>query len=172
MKNKISLLLAGFGLSVLLCSCVSTSATAQKIAIVDVQAVVNKSEQVQALKQEQQSKMQALEQWIKDAQSDVEKKELQADKDELVRKYNDELAKRRDAITKEYQEKLQEIDDNDVQTMNLLGQYYIVSDEAQKAEDCFANIKKIDPNYNDLYRDWAERFIQKGDEERAEPYLL
>ena len=110
MKNKISLLLAGFGLSVLLCSCVSTSATAQKIAIVDVQAVVNKSEQVQALKQEQQSKMQALEQWIKDAQSDVEKKELQADKDELVRKYNDELAKRRDAITKEYQEKLQEID--------------------------------------------------------------
>lgn len=110
MKNKISLLLAEFGLSVLLCSCVSTSATAQKIAIVDVQAVVNKSEQVQALKQEQQSKMQALEQWIKDAQSDVEKKELQADKDELVRKYNDELAKRRDAITKEYQEKLQEID--------------------------------------------------------------
>ena len=110
MKNKISLLLAGFGLSVLLCSCVSTSATAQKIAIVDVQAVVNKSEQVQALKQEQQSKMQALEQWIKDAQSDVEKKEVQADKDELVRKYNDELAKRRDASTKEYQEKLQEID--------------------------------------------------------------
>ena len=149
MKNKISLLLAGFGLSVLLCSCVSTSATAQKIAIVDVQAVVNKSEQVQALKQEQQSKMQALEQWIKDAQSDVEKKELQADKDELVRKYNDELAKRRDAITKEYQEKLQEIDksitDTIKETAKAKGYDFVLSKSIVIAggDDITADVQEV-----------------------------
>ena len=67
--------------------------------------------------------------------------------------------------------KLQEINQNDVQTINLLGQYYIVGDDASRAEECFANIKKIDPNYNEVYRDWAERFLQIGDEEKAEPYL-
>ena len=67
--------------------------------------------------------------------------------------------------------KLQEIDQNDVQTINLLGQYYIVGDDASRAEECFANIKKINPDYNDVYRDWAERFLQVGNEEKAEPYL-
>jgi Skp family chaperone for outer membrane proteins len=106
MKNGFLLVLAGLLLSVGLCAC----SKAQKIAIVDVQAVVNKSEQVQALKKEQEEKLQALEQWIKTAQADVENQELKANKDELLKKYNDELAKKREAITREYQEKLQEID--------------------------------------------------------------
>ena len=45
----------------------------QKIAVVDVPAVVAKSAQVQALKKEQQTKMQDLEKWLKTAQADVEK---------------------------------------------------------------------------------------------------
>ena len=68
-------------------------------------------------------------------------------------------------------ESLQKITKNDVQTLNLLGQYYICNDEAEKAESCFANIKKAAPEYNDVYRDWGERFIQKGDDKKAEPYL-
>lgn len=106
MKNGFLLVLAGLLLSVGLCAC----SKVQKIAIVDVQAVVNKSEQVQALKKEQEEKLQALEQWIKTAQNDVETQELKANKEELLKKYNDELARKREAITREYQEKLQEID--------------------------------------------------------------
>ena len=49
----------------------STSAE-QKIAVVDIQAVVAKSAQVQALKKEQQAKIQDLEKWLKSAQGDVE----------------------------------------------------------------------------------------------------
>ena len=45
----------------------------QRIAVVDVQAVVAKSAQVQALKKEQQAKMQELEKWLKTAQEDVQK---------------------------------------------------------------------------------------------------
>ena len=67
--------------------------------------------------------------------------------------------------------KLQEFDKNDVQTLNLLGQYYICTDSQDKAEECFTQIKKINPDYNDVYRDWGKRFAQKGDEKRAEPYL-
>lgn len=106
MKSVFWLMLASLMLSMGLCAC----SNAHKIAIVDVQAVVNKSEQVQALKKEQEDKMQALEQWIKTAQNDVETQELKANKEELLKKYNDELAKKREAITREYQEKLQEID--------------------------------------------------------------
>ena len=67
--------------------------------------------------------------------------------------------------------KLQNLIQNDVQTINLLGQYYIRKNNPVKAEECFANIKKIDPDYNEIYRDWAERLIQQGDDKRAEPYL-
>jgi tetratricopeptide (TPR) repeat protein len=67
--------------------------------------------------------------------------------------------------------KLQNLIKNDVQTINLLGQYYIRKNDAVKAEECFANIKKINPDYNEIYRDWAERLIQQGDDKRAEPYL-
>ena len=67
--------------------------------------------------------------------------------------------------------KLQNATKNDIQTINLLGQYYIAKDDNAKAEECFADIKKLNPDYNEVYRDWAERFIQKGDDKRAEPYL-
>ncbi len=106
MKSGFFLMLAGLMLSMGLCSC----SKGQKIAIVDVQAVVNKSEQVQALKKEQEEKMQSLEQWIKTAQADVENQELKANKEELLNKYNDELARKKDELTREYQDKLQQID--------------------------------------------------------------
>ncbi|WP_294427592.1 tetratricopeptide repeat protein [uncultured Treponema sp.] len=68
-------------------------------------------------------------------------------------------------------EKLQETDKNDVQTLNLLGQYYICTGSNEKAEECFTRIKKINPDYNEVYRDWGRRFVQIGDEKRSEPYL-
>lgn len=81
-----------------------------KIAVVDVQAVVSKSAQVQALKKEQQTKMQELEKWLKTVRADVEKQQTQEGKEKLVKKYNAEFAKKKEAIAKNYQTKLQEID--------------------------------------------------------------
>ncbi|MBR6298702.1 MAG: OmpH family outer membrane protein [Candidatus Gastranaerophilales bacterium] len=81
-----------------------------KIAVVDVQAVVSKSAQVQALKKEQQTKMQELEKWLTTAREDVEKQQTQESKEKLLKKYNADFAKKKETIAKNYQTKLQEID--------------------------------------------------------------
>lgn len=81
-----------------------------KIAVVDVPAVVNKSAQVQALKKEQQTKLQELEKWLTTARADVEKQKTQESKEKLVKKYDAEFSKKKEVIAKNYQTKLQEID--------------------------------------------------------------
>lgn len=80
------------------------------IAVVDIQAVVNKSAQVQALKKEQQTKMQELDKWLKTAQADVEKQKTQEGKEKLLKKYNSDFEKKKADIAKNYQTKLQTID--------------------------------------------------------------
>ena len=98
-----ALLLATMGIS-------NAAMADTKIAVVDVQAVVSKSAQVQALKKEQQTKMQELEKWLKTVRADVEKQQTQEGKEKLVKKYDAEFAKKKEAIAKNYQTKLQEID--------------------------------------------------------------
>ena len=91
---------------------------AQNIAVVDVQAVVAKSAQVQALKKEQQAKMQDLEKWLQNAKADVEKQKTQEGKDKLLKKYNEEFAKKKATIAKDYQTKLQTIDKSITDTIS------------------------------------------------------
>ncbi len=64
-----------------------------------------------------------------------------------------------------------EIDENDVETINLLGQYYICHGDDDKIESCFDKIEKIAPTYTDVYKNWGERYMQMGDEKNAEDYL-
>ena len=90
----------------------------QKVAVIDVPAVVAKSAQVQALKKEQQTKMQELEKWLKTAQTDVEKQKTQEGKEKLLKKYNSEFAKKREAIAKDYQTRLQAIDKSITETIS------------------------------------------------------
>ena len=94
----------------------STSAE-QKIAVVDVQAVVAKSAQVQALKKEQQAKIQDLEKWLKTAQGDVEKQKTQENKEKLLKKYNADFAKKKEDIAKDYQTRLQAVDKSITETI-------------------------------------------------------
>ncbi|MCR5761804.1 MAG: tetratricopeptide repeat protein [Treponema sp.] len=61
---------------------------------------------------------------------------------------------------------------DDVQTLNLLGQYYICNGEDDKANGCFERINVIDPNYTLHYRDGALRYKQKGESEKVEKNLL
>jgi outer membrane protein len=107
MKKTLSLLLT----AVILAGGALTAAMAdERVAVIDVQAVVSKSAQVQALKKEQQTKMQELDKWLKTAQADVQKQKTQEGKDKLLKKYNTEFAKKKTEIAKNYQTKLQAID--------------------------------------------------------------
>ena len=90
----------------------------QNIAVVGVQAVVAKSAQVQTLKKEQQTKIQDLEKWLKTAQADVEKQKTQEGKEKLLKKYNAEFAKKKEAIAKDYQARLQAVDKSITETIS------------------------------------------------------
>ena len=90
----------------------------QRIAVVDVQAVVSKSAQVQALKKEQQAKITDLEKWLKTAQADVEKQKTQEGKEKLLKKYNAEFAKKKEAIAKDYAARLQAVDKSITETIS------------------------------------------------------
>ena len=81
-----------------------------KIAVVDVNAVVAKSAQVQALKKEQQVKLQELQKWLESARADVKNQSTKEGKEKLVKKYDAEFAKKQEAIKKSYATKLQAID--------------------------------------------------------------
>lgn len=82
----------------------------QKIAVVDVPAIVTKSAQVKALKDEQAKKAQDLAKWLETVNADVKKQSTEANKQKLLKKYNEELAKKKEANTKEYTKKLAAID--------------------------------------------------------------
>jgi len=98
-----SMLLAALGIS-------NVAIADTKVAIVDIQAVVSKSAQVQALKKEQQTKIQELEKWITTVRADVEKQKTKEGKEKLIKKYDAEFAKKKELISKNYQTKLQDID--------------------------------------------------------------
>ncbi len=89
-----------------------SAVSAQNIAVVDVQAVVAKSAQVQSLKKEQQAKMQDLEKWLKNAQADVNKQQTKEGKEKLLKKYNADFAQKKQTLALDYQKKLQVIDKN------------------------------------------------------------
>jgi len=90
----------------------------QNIAVVDVSAVVAKSAQVQALKKEQQTKMQDLEKWLKTAQADVQKQQSQEGKEKLLKKYNADFAKKKETIAKDYATKLKAVDKSITETIS------------------------------------------------------
>ena len=112
MKKTLSLVLTAliFGTGVAMAE--------QRVAVIDVPAVVAKSAQVQTLKKEQLTKMQDLEKWLKTAQTDVEKQKTQEGKDKLLKKYNAEFAKKKEAIVKDYTARLQAVDKSITETIS------------------------------------------------------
>lgn len=86
------------------------SNTVSKIAIVDVPTVVSKSAQIKVLKKEQAQKTEELQKWLKIATADVDKQQTKEGKQKLLKKYNEEYAKKQEAITKNYEQKLVAID--------------------------------------------------------------
>ncbi len=121
----------------------------QRVAVVDVQAVVSKSAQVQALKKEQQTKMQDLEKWLKTAKADVDKQQTQEGKEKLLKKYNTEFAKKKEAIAKDYAARLQAIDKSITDTIatqaKLKGYNMVISKGVVVfgGDDITADVQKV-----------------------------
>ena len=82
----------------------------KKMAVVDIMAVVNKSAQVEALKNEQTAKTQELTKWLEVVQKEVKDEKDSKKQEELLQKYNAEFVQKREEIAKDYNEKLQAID--------------------------------------------------------------
>ena len=121
----------------------------QRIAVVDVQAIVSSSAQVQALKKEQQTKITDLEKWLKTAQADVEKQKTQEGKEKLLKKYNAEFAKKKEAIAKDYAARLQAVDKSITDTIStqarLKGYNMVISKGVvvYGGDDITADVKKV-----------------------------
>lgn len=120
-----------------------------KIAVVDVQAVVASSSQVQALKKEQQTKLQELDKWLKTVRADVEKQETKEGKEKLIKKYDSEFMKKQNDIKSNYAKKLQAIDVNITQAIakeaKANGYNLVLSKQGQvlySSDDLTANIQK------------------------------
>lgn len=67
-------------------------------------------------------------------------------------------------------DRLWEKNPRDLETISLLGQYYICMNKVAKAEKCFSRIKSLNNAYSDHLREAAKRFRQKGDLLNAEKY--
>ncbi len=131
MDNKIKILTvglltfaAGFAFSNFALSDVPS-----KIAVVDVQQVVNSSSQVQALKKDQEAKMKEVVAFIEKARKDVAATTDVKKKQALEEKYNKELTTKKAALDKNYADKLTAIDSaisKQIEAQAKVGGYDIV----------------------------------------------
>lgn len=90
-----------------------------KIGIVDIQTVVSKSAQVEALKKEQIKKADDFRNFVEKAKSDVMKQTSEDKQKELAKKYEKEITARQTAEAKDYTKKLAEIDKSISNTIAL-----------------------------------------------------
>ena len=90
----------------------STAFADKKIAVVDVQKVVNNSNQIKSLKKEQETKRKEIAQFIKKAGDEIKKQPDLAKKKALAEKYDKELAAKREANSKAYKTKAEAADKN------------------------------------------------------------
>ncbi len=100
-----------------------------KIAVVDVQSVVNSSSQVQALKKEQQAKAKDIVAFVEKARKDVAATTDVKKKQDLEEKYSKELTSKKAAMDKNYATKLSNIDasiSKQIETLAKSGGYDIV----------------------------------------------
>lgn len=91
-------------------SCSIACANVKKIAVVDVQKLVNSSAQVKALRKERDAKRNEIAQLIKKANEDVKKQTDPAKKKALADKYNKELSTKQETNAKAYKTKLDAVD--------------------------------------------------------------
>ncbi|MBR1840628.1 MAG: OmpH family outer membrane protein [Alphaproteobacteria bacterium] len=111
MNNKITLSL---GAAAILCAGIGIGCTIKccgnKMAVVDVATIVNKSTEVKALKTDVETKTQELTLWLQGVQKEVKSEGNKEKQEALLQRYNAEFVQKRDELSKDYNEKLQAVD--------------------------------------------------------------
>jgi len=113
MNNKIKILVgivSAFVIGLSVNNIAMSDVSTLRIAVVDVQQVVDASAKVQALKKEQQAKAKEITSFIEKARKDVAKTSDVKKKKNLEEKYTKELNAKRIAMEKDYAQKLAETD--------------------------------------------------------------
>ena len=98
--------------------------------------------------------------------------EMNPDNDDVVRKSAHVLISA-DYLPAAYDKisKLTAKNDEDIESLNLMGQYYICTGEEEKREGVFRKISVIDPQYYLHFREGAIRYRKMGDEGKADDFL-
>lgn len=113
MNNKLKFMVgitAAFVIGLSVNNIAMSDVSTLRIAVVDVQQVVDASSKVQALKKEQQAKAKEITSFIEKARKDVAKVSDVKKKKNLEEKYTKELNAKRIAMEKDYAQKLAETD--------------------------------------------------------------
>ena len=96
---------------------INTQSNKNNIAVVDVQAIVNSSAQVKALKEVQTNKIKELNLWLQNAQNEVNTEQDKERQQALLQKYNAEFALKRGDIALQYQQELKTVSESISQTI-------------------------------------------------------
>lgn len=88
----------------------STQPVPIKIGLVDVARLVDSSSEIKALRNSQTKKAEELKEWIDVAKSDVEKQKTKEGQQKLAQKYESELIKKQEYMSKKFQKELADID--------------------------------------------------------------
>lgn len=108
-----------------------------------------------------------------DAVEAIQKAKSIADDDDRVTKDSVSInlsAKKMAAANKDLKV-LMDKDQDDLETLDLAGQYYICSDEETRADDCYKKIESFDPAYKAHLKNASKRYRQKGKLEKAQNVL-
>lgn len=89
---------------------IAISDTAPKIAVVDVQTLIQNSSQVKQLKADQEKKIIEMQNTIKKAQDEISKEKDPAKVTALEEKYRNQINEQKVALDQEYNDKLAKID--------------------------------------------------------------
>ncbi len=81
-----------------------------KIAVVNITRIVEKSEKVKELREDNNKKLNELENWIEESRKKIQKENDKKKKEQLVDQYQDIARQKEDIIKQNYNTKLQEID--------------------------------------------------------------
>lgn len=96
---------------------INTQPNTNNIAVIDVQAVVNSSAQVKALREAQAAKVNELNLWLQSAQNEVNAEQDKERQQALLQKYNAEFALKRNEVAQKYQKELKIVSDSISQTV-------------------------------------------------------
>ena len=81
------------------------------------------------------------------------------------------LSARKMAAANKEIKSLLEKDGDDVEALDLAGQYYICSDDEANAGACYKKIENADPSYKAHLRNASKRYKQKGNLQKARNYI-